>query len=98
MVETSTSVTKGRSGFGWARVGAEGRRHSSGTGRLQWQLYRRTETWADRRAWLLKDLHNMVANFGLVPGINQDVLNVNYGEGIDKLPEHLIHEALEKGR
>jgi len=66
---------------------------SLGSGRFQWQLYPRIETKADRRSWLLKDLHNMVAKFSLVPGINQDVLDVNHGEVMEKLPKHLIHHS-----
>lgn len=35
---------------------------------------------------------------GQVSGVDQDVINVDYDEGMEKLPEHLIYETLEYGR
>ncbi len=37
----------------------------------------------------------MVAVFSLVPGVNEDVVNIDDDELMEKLSEHLIHEPLE---
>lgn len=44
---------------------------------------------------LLEDLRNVVAMVGQVPGVNQDVVNINYHKAVEELPEHLVHELLE---
>ncbi len=44
----------------------------------------------------LEDLCHVMAMFGQVPGVYEDVVNVHYNE-MEELPEHLIHEALEDG-
>ncbi len=45
----------------------------------------------------LKDLLHVLAMVGLVPGVNEYVVNV-YDHKLEKeLPEHLVHEALEHG-
>ncbi len=46
---------------------------------------------------LLKDLLHVVAVFGLVSGVNEDVVNIDDDELMEELPEHLIHEPLEDG-
>lgn len=40
---------------------------------------------------LLEDLCHVVAMFGQVPGVDQDIVE----EVLEALPEHLIHVALE---
>ncbi len=45
----------------------------------------------------LEVLRHVMAMFGQVPGVYEDVVNVHYNEMMEKLPEHLIHEALEDG-
>ncbi len=44
-----------------------------------------------------EDLRHVMAMFGQVPGVYEDVVNVHYNEMMEELPEHLIHEALEDG-
>ncbi len=46
---------------------------------------------------LLEDLRYMVAMFGQVPGVDENVIDVDDHE-LEELPEHLVHEALEDGR
>ncbi len=46
---------------------------------------------------LLKDLLDVLAMVGQVPGVNEDVVNINYHTAMEELPEHLIHEFLEDG-
>lgn len=48
-----------------------------------------TETWT-----VLAKCH-MVAVFRQIPGKYEDVINVDDGETMEELPEHLVHEALE---
>ncbi len=43
----------------------------------------------------LKDLLHVVAIFGLVPGVNEDIVNIDDDKLMEELPEHLIHESLE---
>ncbi len=45
----------------------------------------------------LEDLRHVVAMFGQVPGVYEDVVDVHYNETMEELPENLIHEALEGG-
>ncbi len=47
---------------------------------------------------LFQDLRDVVAMFGQVPGVNQDVVDVHYDKSVEKLPEHLVHKPLEDGR
>ncbi len=47
---------------------------------------------------LFQDLRDVVAMFGQVPGVNQDVVDVNYDKSVEELPEHFVHEPLEDGR
>ncbi len=46
----------------------------------------------------LKDLRYVVAVFGQVPGVYEDVVDVDNHELMEEFPEHLVHEALEDGR
>ena len=46
---------------------------------------------------LLQDLHQVLAMFGQVPGVDQDVVDVDDDEASEVLPEHLIHIAQEYG-
>ncbi len=39
----------------------------------------------------------MVAMVGQVPGVDKDVVDVNYHKAVEELPEHLVHELLEDG-
>ncbi len=39
----------------------------------------------------------MVAMVGQVPGVDQNVVDVNYHKAVEELPEHLVHELLEDG-
>ncbi len=43
---------------------------------------------------LFQDLRDVVAMFGQVPGLNQDVIDVHYDKSVEKLPEHLVHNPL----
>ncbi len=43
----------------------------------------------------LEDLHHMVAMFGQVPRVYEDVIDVHANELVEKLPELLLHNALE---
>lgn len=45
---------------------------------------------------LLEDLRHVLAMFGQVPGVDQDV-DVDDDEAVEVLPEHLIHIPLEYG-
>ncbi len=47
---------------------------------------------------MLQDLLDVVAMFGQVLGVNQDVIDVNYDGAMKELPEHLVHEPLEDSR
>ncbi len=44
---------------------------------------------------LFQDLRDVVAMFGQVPGVNQNVINVNCDDAMKELPENLVHEPLE---
>lgn len=44
---------------------------------------------------LLEDLWNMMPMFGQVPGLHQDVINVDQHEAVNS--QNLIHESLEYG-
>ncbi len=44
---------------------------------------------------LLKDLLDVLAMVGQVPGVNEDVVNINYHTAMEELLEHLVHEFLE---
>ncbi len=46
----------------------------------------------------LKDLLHVVAMFNQVPGVDEDIVDVDNDELVKKLPEHLIHESLEDRR
>ncbi len=48
-------------------------------------------------AEILKDLRNVVAMVGQVPGVNKDVVDIHNHKSVEELPEHLIHELLEDG-
>ncbi len=37
----------------------------------------------------------MLAMFGQAPGVDEDVVYVNYDKPVKKLPENLMHKALE---
>ncbi len=39
----------------------------------------------------------MLAMFGLTPGVDKDVIDVDENEVMEKLPEYLVHEVLEYG-
>ncbi len=43
----------------------------------------------------LEDLRHVVAMFGQVPGVYEDVVDVHDNKPMEELPEHLIHKALE---
>lgn len=45
----------------------------------------------------LVDLHHVVAMFGQVPEVDENVDHVDDDKEMEKLPEHLIHEGLEYG-
>ncbi len=45
----------------------------------------------------LKDLRNVVAIVGQVPGADEYIIDVDNDEGVKELPEHLVHEFLEDG-
>ncbi len=45
----------------------------------------------------LKDLLNMVAMVGQVPGVDEYIIDVDNHEGMEELPEQLVHEILEDG-
>ncbi len=47
---------------------------------------------------LFQDPRDMVAMFGQLPEVNQDVVDVHYDKSVEKLPEHLVHKPLEDGR
>ncbi len=47
---------------------------------------------------LFQDLRDVLAMFGQVPGVNQDVINVHYYKSVEKLPKPLVHKPLEDGR
>lgn len=44
---------------------------------------------------LLKDLLHVVVMFGQVLGVEEDVVDVDNDESVEKLLEHLINESLE---
>ncbi len=44
---------------------------------------------------LLEDLRNVVAMVGQVPGVNKDVVDIDYHRAVEELPEHLVHKLLE---
>ncbi len=44
---------------------------------------------------LLKDLLEVLAMVGQVPGVNEDVVNINYHTTMEEFPEHLVHKFLE---
>ncbi len=46
---------------------------------------------------VLEDLRNMLAMFGLAPGVDEDIVNVDHHEPMKELPEHLMHKVLEYG-
>ncbi len=47
----------------------------------------------------LEDLLDVEAMFGQVPGVDEDIVDVDDDESLKELPEHLIHIALEdRGR
>ncbi len=48
-------------------------------------------------AELLEDLLDVEAMFSQVPGVNENVVDVDDDESLEELPEHLIHIALEDG-
>ncbi len=43
----------------------------------------------------LEDLRNVLAMFGQAPGVYEDAVYVNDDELMEKLPEHLVHKAME---
>jgi len=43
-------------------------------------------------------LKDLVAMFGQVPGVDQDVNNIHDDEPMEELLEHLVHKPLEDGR
>ncbi len=43
---------------------------------------------------LFQDLRDVVAMFGQVPGVNQDVIDVHYYKLVEKLPENLVRKAI----
>ncbi len=45
----------------------------------------------------LKDLLNVLAMVGQVPGVDEYIIDVDNHEGMEELPEHLVHEFLEDG-
>ncbi len=45
----------------------------------------------------LKDLRIVVAMVGQVLGVDEYIIDVFNDEGVEELPEHLIHEFLEDG-
>ncbi len=40
----------------------------------------------------------MVAMFGQVPGVDQDIVDVHNNKLVEELPKHLVHKPLENGR
>lgn len=46
---------------------------------------------------LLQDLLKVEAMVDHVPGVYQDVVDVDYVKVVQVLPEHLVHKALECG-
>ncbi len=48
-------------------------------------------------AELLEDLLDVLAMVGLVPGVDEDVINVHNHKAMEILPEHLVNEFLEDG-
>lgn len=45
----------------------------------------------------LEDLRHLVPMLCQVPGVDQDVIDVNYDKVIEVLPELLVHETLKYG-
>ncbi len=45
----------------------------------------------------LKDLLNVVAMGGQVPGVDEYIIDIDNYEGMEELPEYLVHEFLEDG-
>ncbi len=45
----------------------------------------------------LKDLLNVVAMVSQVPGVDENIIDVDNHEVVEELPEHLVHEFLEDG-
>ncbi len=45
----------------------------------------------------LKDLLNVVAMVGQVPGVDEYIIDVDNHEVVEELPEHLVHKSLEDG-
>ncbi len=43
----------------------------------------------------LEDLRNMLAMFGLAPGVDEDIVNVDNHDPMKELQEHLMHKVLE---
>ncbi len=46
---------------------------------------------------LLEDLCQVAAKFSQVPGVYQDVIDIDDQVAMEELPEHLVQEALEDG-
>ncbi len=44
---------------------------------------------------MLKDLRNVVAMFGQVPRVDEDIIDVYQDEAMEVLSEHLVHEVLK---
>lgn len=47
---------------------------------------------------LLKDQLHVVTMLSRVPGVDEDVVDIDNDESVEKLPEHLIHESLKDRR
>ncbi len=45
----------------------------------------------------LKDLLNVVVMVGQVPGVDENIIDVDNHKVVEELPEHLVHEFLEDG-
>ncbi len=43
----------------------------------------------------MKDLLHVVAMFGQIQGVSEDVFNIDDDEPMEELPEHLIHEPFD---
>lgn len=43
----------------------------------------------------LENLRDVLAMFGLIPGVHQNVFDVDQYESMEVLPEYLIHVSLE---
>ncbi len=40
----------------------------------------------------------MMAMFGQVPGVDQDIVYVHNDKTVEEIPEHLVHKPMEDGR